>query len=125
GANSVLWGVFSTSSLTVVNSTIQNFFGNRSAPGNGVRHSPRDQNSKLVVLNSIIKDINSFEDGTVGNYVGATRGILSSGGDVRIVNTSFLNIQGEEDADCIHIQTVRANGIVWAPAGSVVIENCS
>lgn len=122
GEGRVFWGIYSTSDLVVSNLHVMRFHGNEKAPGNGIRHIAN--NKRLVVKNSIIESISSFEDGKVGNYIGATRGILTSGGNVTIEGSKFREILGDEDGDCIHIQTEPDSKDEWRSAGKVIIESC-
>lgn len=125
GDKRAFWGIYSTSDLSVTNVTITNFYGNDKAPGNGIRHLPESDKNRLCVINSVIENISGFNDGKVGNYIGAHRGVLTSGGNIVIQNTKFENILGEEDADCIHIQTKDDSKDSWGSAGNAIIENCS
>lgn len=124
GNNIIAWGIYTTSSLEINNSFVQCFYGDSKTPANGIRHVPDSKNEDLIILNTIFRYISSYEDGIVGNYVGATRGVLSSGGNIIIKNNTFIDIQGKEDSDCIHIQTDKSDSIEWKSAGRVkIIQN--
>lgn len=124
GKKMAFWGIYSTSDLSVRNCTITDFFGTQKGPGNGIRHLSEDPLAMLCIENSVVKNISGYEDGVVGNYVGAHRGVLTNGGRVLIQGTRFESILGEEDADCIHIQTASNDKDGWKSAGNVLIDGC-
>jgi hypothetical protein len=114
--------IYSTDDLAVINSSIVNIMGDKRNPANGIRHIP--SNKSLLVNGSVFKNIYGHEDGHSGNTIGAHRAIITKGeGYVRISNSRFIDIEGSEDGDCIHIHTVRDKGGDWGSAGDVLIQN--
>lgn len=125
GENQAAWGVLSTGDLILKHVVFENFMGTEIRPASGIRHQGDTMSSILQLDNCVFRNITGYEDGKIGNFVGAHRGVLSQGGDVKITNCVFENILGQEDADCIHIQTEQNEADVWSQNGNVLIDNCS
>lgn len=124
GENRTAWGILAMGDLILQHVVIEDFRGTELRPASGIRHQGEEENSILRLDNCVIRNISGYEDGEIGNFVGAHRGVISRGGDVVITNCVFENILGQEDADCVHIQTSAEQAEVWSQKGNVIVDNC-
>lgn len=123
GMEKVSIGIYSSSKVKLVDSEIRNIKGTSKRGGVGLRHNHKNPEDSLVVIRSKFHNMKSYEDGKIGNNIGSTRAIYTNGGKVFISNSEFKDILGEEDADCIHIQTKSNNVLSWESAGIAEIRN--
>lgn len=124
GMEKVAWGIMAKNSLILRDVVIRNLRGTSTRPASAVRHDSGEIDSYLELYNCEIRNIKGYEDGIIGNYIGAHRGVSTTGGRIKITNSNFVDIHGSEDGDGIHVITgVDKNGN-WLDKGSISIRDC-
>ncbi|AWN23997.1 hypothetical protein DKM44_12785 [Deinococcus irradiatisoli] len=121
GKNLISTGILANGNVRFEGGGIVNIQGTSTVSAYGIQQG--SASTYAVVKGAQFSGYSGYEDGVIGNSIGAHRALLFQGTGGKVDDCDFYGIGGFEDGDAVQFQTSTDASLVWTPARGKVLNS--